>query len=59
MKAPMPAMDRQYQAEDDHRTLTRAAEIQANRPRMAAVRRHHRKMTTALGKMDRMLSRKR
>ena len=39
----MPMMDRNYQDEDDHRTLMRAAEISNDRKRVAGARRHHRK----------------
>jgi len=51
----MPMMDKDYQAEDDHRTLTRAQEITGDRSRMSNVRRHHRKMTRALAKTGTML----
>lgn len=50
-----PMMDKDYQAEDDHRTLTRAQEICGDRSRMANVRRHHQKMTRALAKTGSML----
>ena len=36
-------MDRDYQGEDDHRTLTRAAEIVGDKARMSGAKRHHRK----------------
>lgn len=50
-----PMLDHDYQAEDDHRTLTRAAEIQDDHSRMAGVRRHHQKQTKALGRMHALL----
>jgi hypothetical protein len=51
----MPMMDREYQAEDDHRTLTRAQEIAEDGKRMSGVRRHHRKMTRSLAKVGTMM----
>ena len=38
-----PTFDRDYQGEDDHRTLTRAAEIVGDKDRMKGAQRHHRK----------------
>lgn len=35
----------EYRAEDDHRTMSRAAEIEGDKERMAGVRAHHRKVT--------------
>ena len=51
----MPAMDRDYQAEDDHRTLSRAAEIQSDKSRMAGVKKHHRKVTKQMSAMSRTM----
>lgn len=48
---PIPAVDRAYQAEDDHRVLTKALEIQSDVGRMAGVRRHHRKQTRTLSSL--------
>ena len=48
-----------YQAEDDHRTLTRAAEVQGDAKRMAGVKKHHAKMTKALSTVGRSLRGKR
>jgi len=45
----------EYQAEDDHRTLTRAEEVRADKTRMAGVLRHHRKQTSALRKTSKAL----
>lgn len=42
-------------AEDDHRTLTRAAEVQGDAERMKHVVRHHRKQTRALSRVGRAL----
>ena len=42
-------------AEDDHRTLTRAAEVQGDPERMRHVVRHHRKQTRALTRVGRSL----
>ena len=38
-----PTFERDFQSEDDHRTLMRAAEVQGDRKRLAGARRHHRK----------------
>lgn len=46
------AIDREYQAEDDHRTLSRAQEISEDKHRMAGVRKHHRKMSRSLSKLS-------
>lgn len=54
-----PMVDREYQAEDDHRTLTRAQEITGDRGRMSNVRRHHTKLTRALTKTGTLLKGKR
>jgi len=43
-----------YQAEDDHRTLSRAAEIQVDKGRMAGAKRHHLKQKQALKKVGSM-----
>lgn len=51
------AMD--YQAEDDHRTLGRAAEIEGDSKRMAGVKKHHAKTTKAHKAIGRAISRKR
>ncbi len=48
MKGPSPVREDDFQAEDDHRVLTRAAEIQNDRRRMSGVRRQHTKQTKAL-----------
>lgn len=42
-KSMTPSFDRDYQGEDDHRTLTRAAEIISDKDRMRGAKRHHRK----------------
>lgn len=44
-----------YQAEDDHRTLTRAEEVRSDTKRMAGVVRHHRKQTSALKRTSKAL----
>lgn len=41
-----------YQAEDDHRTLSRAAEIHNDPTRMTGVRKHHVEQTRNLKTMD-------
>ena len=53
--APPSMLDKAYQAEDDHRTLTRAQEIAADTGRMSGVRRHHTKMTRSLAKVGSMM----
>jgi ribosomal protein L12E/L44/L45/RPP1/RPP2 len=45
-----------WQAEDDHRTLTRAAEVQADPARMKGVVKHHQKMKKALSHVNRTIS---
>ena len=54
-KMSAPALDKQYQAEDDHRTLTRAAEIHGDKSRMDGVHKHHLKQEKALHKVGQML----
>jgi hypothetical protein len=44
-----------WQAEDDHRTLTRAAEVQADPARMKGVVKHHSKMKKALSNVNRTI----
>ena len=54
--APAMSMrDKEYQAEDDHRTLTRAQEIAEDKKRMSGVRTHHAKMTKSLAKVSSMM----
>jgi hypothetical protein len=48
-------MDREYQAEDDHRTMMRAAEIGTDRGRMGGVKRHQRKQVKAMSLMQRTM----
>jgi hypothetical protein len=50
-----PMHEHDYQAEDDHRTMGRAAEIQADPKRMAGVRKHHKKVKRAVGIMSRTI----
>lgn len=40
-----------YRAEDDHRTLTRAGEIKADRERMSAAQAHHKSMNKNMDKV--------
>lgn len=53
-KSPFPSED-DYRAEDDHRTLCRAAEVRADAKRMKGVQRHHAKQRAALGRVGRSL----
>lgn len=54
-QASAPMLDRDYQAEDDHRTLSRAQEIAGDHQRMSGVRKHHAKMTKSLQKVGSLL----
>jgi hypothetical protein len=54
-KPSAPTMDRDYMAEDDHRTMLRAAEIHGDKSRMSGVQRHQRKQTKALARMDSLM----
>lgn len=49
------SLNKAYQAEEDHRTLSRAQEIAADTGRMAGVRTQHRKMTKSLAKVGSMM----
>ncbi len=52
-----PASDHDWQAEDDHRTITRAAEVQGDKKRMAGVKRHHKKLTRDIARVGKSLGR--
>ncbi len=54
-----PDADKDWRAEDDHRTLTRAAEVRADPSRMAGVSKHHQKMQKNLASVGRSLGGKR
>jgi hypothetical protein len=43
-------VDKDYRAEDDHRTMTRAGEIKADRDRLKAVKDHHKKVVKHMEK---------
>lgn len=49
---PTPYDDSKWRAEDDHRTLSRAAEIHSDPSRIAGVRKHHVEQTRNLKAMD-------
>lgn len=54
----MPKMDpgeREYRAEDDHRTLRRAAEVRSDPLRMRDVQSFHRKTLREMGEVGREL----
>lgn len=51
-----PAMDHDYQSEDDHRTVMRAAEITGDSKRMAGVKRHHKKVQRGLSSVGKMIA---
>jgi hypothetical protein len=55
----MSKSERDYRDEDDHRTMTRAAEIQSDKTRMAGVQRHHRKLQKSLKVVGRSITRSR
>ena len=44
-----------FQNEDDHRTLTRAAEVIGDKKRMAGARKHHRKQSKAMSLVQRTM----
>jgi hypothetical protein len=46
-KKAMDKREYDYRCEDDHRTMSRAAEIEGDKDRMRGVREHHRKVTKA------------
>jgi hypothetical protein len=52
---PTPNKPDPWQAEDDHRTLTRAAEVQADPVRMKGVAKHHRKVKKQLASVGRTI----
>lgn len=44
-----------YEAEDDHRTMMRASEIQGDKKRMQGVKKHHRKQTKKMALVQRQM----
>jgi len=54
-----PSFDRDYQREDDHRTLTRAAEIIGDSSRMNGAKSHHRKQKKAMSLVQRTMLQRR
>jgi hypothetical protein len=50
-----PSAPDPWQAEEDHRTLSRSAEIQADPQRMRGVRKHHATKKRAMSKLGSML----
>lgn len=55
MCGSMAGDSKDWQAEDDHRTLTRAAEVTQDPARMAGVAKHHDKVKKQLGKVGRAI----
>lgn len=51
-----PSSSKDYQAEDDHRTLSRAEEIRADPTRLKGVKKHHKAMTKRFAVVGRSLS---
>ena len=56
---PMSATDKQYQAEDDHRTLMRAAEVVANKSRVRAAMRLQAKQEKGMAALQSVLAKNR
>lgn len=54
-KLSAPDVDRSWQAEEDHRTLTRAAEVLSDKDRMKGARKHHRKTGKQLSLVQRTM----
>jgi len=52
----MSADSKSWQAEDDHRTLSRAAEVTQDPQRMKGVADHHKKIQKALGVVGRRIA---
>lgn len=52
-----PMSDSKWQAEDDHRTLTRAAEVTNDPQRMKGVAEHHAKVKKDLAQVGRRIGR--
>lgn len=57
-KAAISKQESEWRGEDDHRTLSRAAEITADKSRMDGVKKHHMKQTRGLKKVGAMLGKK-
>lgn len=55
MCGSMVGDDKDWRAEDDHRTLTRAAEIKQDQGRMAGVAKHHEKQKKSLAQIGRSI----
>lgn len=53
--SPSPFPDKDYQREDDHRTLTRASEIMGDKDRMKGARAHHRKQTKTMSHVQKTM----
>jgi len=56
---PSSKSEDDYRCESDHRTLTEAAEIQADKGRMRGVKQHHRKTTKKMALVQRQMLGKR
>jgi hypothetical protein len=48
----------EWRGEDDHRTLSRAAEITSDKSRMDGAKKHHMKQKRALGKVGTLFGKK-
>ena len=51
-----PMMDKDYQAQSDHRTMSDAAQIQSDKGRMMGVRKHHKKEQKKMALVQRQLT---
>lgn len=58
VSSPSQKSELDYRAEDDHRTLQRAAEIGGDPSRMQGVARHHKKLTRGMSKVGQMIGRR-
>ncbi len=56
MSKDMKEREKQYRAEDDHRTMSRVAEIEGDPERMKYARAHHKKQMTALARVGKRIS---
>jgi hypothetical protein len=52
---PSSSPDKSWMAEDDHRTLMRAAEVTSDPARMAGVKKHHKKVSRGLASVGKMM----
>ena len=58
MDQKLSKQENEWRGEDDHRTLSRAAEITADKTRMDGAKKHHLKQKRALGKVGSLFGKK-